>query len=371
MQAVKTVGVGRRERRWSLLPRRHAQSWEIYASLIFLLFYLAGAPPGSAASIALSAFAVATFLVLYFLAYWLTPVAAAAPIGGVAILGALLTPDHPGASVFLCYAASLACYLFPWRYAIVMAATVLGAFLLIAGSTGYPESYLAINSLVIVAVAAIYVQARRSAVITERLRLREAELASIHRASERRRIAHDLHDQLGQHLVLIALKADLGRKQAGAGIAGAEQQLLEIGDAARETLNSVRRVVSGYSARPLMEELRHAEEVLRLAGVEPSIDAQIPQTMTEHQECFTGLILREAATNVARHARACACSIRVGAEAGELVLEVVDNGRGALRYDGFGTDGMRERAVQIGGRLELLRENGTRVILRAPLGSDA
>jgi two-component system sensor histidine kinase DesK len=371
MQAPQMVRPARRERRWSLLPRRHAQSWEIYASLIFVLFYFAGAPLDSAASVALSAFAAATFLVLYFLAYWLTPVAAAAPIGALATLGAVLTPSQPGASVFLCYAASLACYLFPWRYGIAAAAAVLGAFLLIAGSAGYPESYLAINSLVIVAVAAIYLQARRSAVITERLRSREAELASIHRASERRRIAQDLHDQLGQHLVLIALKADLGLKRAAAGIAGAEQELSDIGEAARETLNSVRRVVAGYSARPLLEELRRAEEVLRLAGLEPSIDAQIPDTMTERQECFAALILREAATNVARHARASACSIRVGADAGELVLEVADNGCGALRYDGFGTDGMRERAAQIGGRLSLVGENGTRVILRAPLGSDA
>jgi two-component system, NarL family, sensor histidine kinase DesK len=68
-----------------------------------------------------------------------------------------------------------------------------------------------------------------------------------------------------------------------------------------------------------------------------------------------------------RHARASECRIRVGADGGDLVLEVADNGRGALRYDGFGADGMRERAAQIGGQLDIRRENGTRVTLRAPL----
>ena len=371
MLAPPSAPTARRERQWSLLPRRHAQSWEIYASLIFLLFYFAGAPMDSAASVAATASAVLIFLTLYFASYWLAPIVAVAPIAGIAILGALLTPDHAGASVFLCYAASLACYLFPWRYGVAAATSVLAAFLLIAGLAGYPESYLAINSLVIVAVAAIYTQARRSAVITERLHLREAELAAIHRASERRRIAHDLHDQLGQHLVLIALKADLGRKQAAAGMPGAERELSEIGAAARDTLNSVRRVVSGYSARPLLKELSHAEEVLRLAGVEPRIDAQVPEGLSERQECFVALILREAVTNVARHARASACTIRICAEARTLVVEITDDGRGALRYDGFGTDGMRERAAQIGGKLDVRRDKGTRVSLRAPLDEGA
>jgi two-component system sensor histidine kinase DesK len=143
--------------------------------------------------------------------------------------------------------------------------------------------------------------------------------------------------------------------------------LQEIGDAARDTLNTVRRVVSGYSARPLMEELRHAEEMLRLAGILPNVDAQIPEVLTERHECFMALILREAVTNVVRHAHASACDVRIGADAGEIVLEVADNGRGAASYQGFGADGMRERAEKMGGRLELRRDNGTRVIVRAPM----
>ncbi|MDQ0463327.1 two-component system sensor histidine kinase DesK [Caulobacter ginsengisoli] len=352
-----------RRRRWSLLPRRHAQNWEIYASLLFLFFYFTGAPHASAAGIAASVLAALVFLALYFASYWVPPSLAAAPIAAIALLGTLLLGAHPGASVFLCYAASLACYLFPLRYGVACAVAVLAVFLLRAGAAGYPQTYLAMNSLVIVAVAAIYLQARRSALITERLHLREAELASIHRASERRRIAHDLHDQLAQKLVVISLKADLARRQPGA----ADQGLAEIGEAARDTLATVRRVVSGYSARAFVEDLRQAEELLRLSGVEPVIDAQLPDSLTERQECFLALIMGEAVTNVVRHARAKSCRIHVQAEAGQLVLEVADDGRGSARYEGFGTDGMRERAAEIGGALEIRRERGTRVILRLPL----
>ncbi|MBY0563712.1 MAG: hypothetical protein K2P58_05930 [Hyphomonadaceae bacterium] len=356
----------RRKQPWSLLPRRHAQNWEIYASLLFLLFYFAGAPIDSPWGIALTLTAVLAFLVLYFASYWLSPLIAAAPITGIALLGGLLIHDHPGASVFLCYAASLACYIFPVRYGLASAAAILAYFLVLAGVGGYPESYLAINSLVIVAVAAIYLQARRSAFITERLRLREAELASIHRTSERRRIAHDLHDQLGQHLVLIALKSDLARKQIAIDSAGADSELAEIGDAARNTLNTVRRVVSGYSARPFVDELRRAEELLRLSAIEPVIDAQLPDTLTERQECFLALILSEAVTNVVRHSGARQCKIRVAGDERGLLFEVIDDGRGALSYRGFGTDGMRERASRIDGQLDIRRENGTLVSLTIP-----
>lgn len=360
--------MSRRQRHWSLLPRRHAQNWEIYASLLFLLFYFAGAPYGSLESIAATCFTAAVFLALYFVSYWLSPLAAAAPIAGIILMGGVLIQDHPGASVFLGYGASLACYLFPARYSIASTVAILLTFFWLAGSNGYPSSYLAINSLVIIAVAAIYLQARRSAFITERLRLREAELASIHRTSERRRIAHDLHDQLAQHLVLIALKADLARKETSA--QNTEGQLSEIGDAARDTLNTVRRIVSGYSARPFVEELQRIEELLRLSSIEPVIDAQLPDSLTERQECFLALILSEAATNVVRHAHAGECRIQITAAQNELVLQIADNGRGAAAYEGFGTAGMRERASKIGGSVEIHRHNGTRVDVRIPLSGD-
>lgn len=361
----------RQRRRWSLLPRRHAQNWEIYAGLLFLAFYFASDPAESPGAVAVTILSTLAFLILYFAAYWIAPPAAALPIAAIAAMGAALLAQHAGASVFLCYAASLACYLFPVRYGLSAAALILAAFLLLAGGAGYPEGYLAINSLVIVAVAAIHIQARRSTIITERLRLREAELASVHRASERRRIAHDLHDQLAQHLVLIALKADLARKQVVGDAASADRELSDIAEAARDTLGAVRRVVHGYSARPFDEQVRHSGELLRQASIDTVIDAQAPEPMSEREECFLTLILSEAVANVVRHAHAGRCTIRTAMVQGEFLLEVADDGRGAHRYKGFGTDGMRERAARLGGRLDIRRDGGTVVKLRVPLGTTA
>jgi|CXWL01.1.fsa_nt_gi two-component system sensor histidine kinase DesK len=367
MQQSELVHAGRQKRRWAPLPPRHAQNWEIYASLLFLAFYFAGAPDDSVPQTALSLAAAGAFLVLYFVSHWLSPIVAAAPVTGIALLGGVLINDHPGASVFLCYAASLSCYLLPARYGIAAAIAVLGAFLLLARAAGYPESYLATNSLVIVAVAAIYLQARRSAAITERLRLREAELASINRSSERRRIAHDLHDQLAQHLVFIVLKTDFARRQVAFSSEGARNDFADIGDTARATLDTVRRVVSGYAARPLAEELRRVEQLLRLATIEPHIDALLPSDLTERQECFLALILCEAVTNVVRHSGARRCTIFITQDAREVVLKVIDDGRGAPRYDGFGTNAMRERAANLSGCLEIRRDNGTIVTARIPM----
>lgn len=353
-------------RRWSLLPRRHAQNWEIYASLLFLAFYFAGMPSTVPTSVAAALATVLVFLALYFSAYWLSPLAAGAAITAIVALGGVQIADHSGASVFFGYAASLACYLFSPRFGIPAALVILAMFMLLAGSADYPESYLAVNGLVIVAVAAIYVQARRSTSITERLRLREAELATIHRASERRRIAHDLHDLLGQHLVLIALKADLASRRVNEDAAAAGADLADIGEAARDTLNTVRRVVAGYSGRPLAEEVRRAEEVLRASNIEPESDVRVPDALTERQECFLALILSEAVTNVARHAQARRCRIRLAEEDDRIVLEITDDGRGAARYAGFGTDGIRERAARLGGQAEFRKDGGTRVFVSVP-----
>jgi two-component system sensor histidine kinase DesK len=76
-------------------------------------------------------------------------------------------------------------------------------------------------------------------------------------------------------------------------------------------------------------------------------------------------VLREAATNIARHARARAVRVALRREDGGLVLEVVDDGRGGVRTEGNGLAGMRERVAALGGRLALVSPPGAGTRLRA------
>jgi signal transduction histidine kinase len=85
---------------------------------------------------------------------------------------------------------------------------------------------------------------------------------------------------------------------------------------------------------------------------------------------------REALVNVVKHAHATAAFVRVEAQDGQVLIEVVDNGRGFDPSEGhpghFGLDSMRSRATEIGGRLTIASSPGygTVVRVRAPAGTN-
>jgi two-component system sensor histidine kinase DesK len=79
------------------------------------------------------------------------------------------------------------------------------------------------------------------------------------------------------------------------------------------------------------------------------------------------LALREAVTNVVRHAQAQQCSVRLQREDNLCTLEISDNGRGADGPEGNGLRGMRERLESIGGSLQRQTKAGTRLVIHLPL----
>jgi two-component system sensor histidine kinase DesK len=92
-----------------------------------------------------------------------------------------------------------------------------------------------------------------------------------------------------------------------------------------------------------------------------------PVTLPADQEAVLAMIVREAVTNVVRHARADRCRIVFRQESEELVMEVRDNGVGGELNEGGGISGMRARLEEIGGTLEIHRGEGWRVVVRIPL----
>ena len=352
-----------------LLPPRFSQTWEIYASLLFLGFFVFGVRADEPWSLALAGAALAVFLALFFWAYWLSGPGVLAPAIGMSAIGLAFLPANGGASVFLSYAVAICGLQLPPSWSIPASLAILASLLIVAVLAGYDPNYLAINSLVIVAVAAIYIQVRRSESVTARLRLREEELAFVHKRAERRRIAHDLHDHLGSALSLIAVKAELARRLGGEGIAGVRGELADIADTARATLSDVRQVIADYRATAFDGELQRAMVLLRSNGV--TIDVDVAPALGVDAKCenMLALILCEAATNVARHARAKHCKIKTEPKPGGFRLVIADDGCGARDYDGLGVRGMRERALQIGAAFSIVRANGTVVTIDAPFAA--
>jgi two-component system sensor histidine kinase DesK len=84
------------------------------------------------------------------------------------------------------------------------------------------------------------------------------------------------------------------------------------------------------------------------------------------EETVLSLIVREAVTNIVRHAHASCCRITLQADNSGTAMIVEDDGRGGIRYEGSGLRGMRERVDSLGGRLQIQSAEGTRLVIEVP-----
>jgi len=190
------------------------------------------------------------------------------------------------------------------------------------------------------------------------------------RVSERERIARDLHDVLGHTLTSITLKAELaGRLFAEK----PERALAEINDVeriSRAALEEVRQAIHGYHAGDMTAEFERAEAMLLAAGVKPERHfMQVP--MDPAHERVLALALREAVTNVVRHAQAKVCWLALYRREDAYRLEVKDDGRGGAIDEGLGARSMRTRVEALGGQIAWYGDAGMRVVIDIPLPESA
>ncbi len=204
----------------------------------------------------------------------------------------------------------------------------------------------------------------------EKLRLADAEIEHLAKVAERERIARDLHDLLGHTLSLITLKAELARKLVDRDPQRAKEEMLDVERTSRAALADVREAISGYRGEGLAAELVRARKTLETAGI--AVDSQIAELpLSPAQETVLALALREAVTNVVRHANAQQCSVRLQQEDNLCRLEIADNGRGTSAPEGNGLRGMRERLEAVGGSLRRQNQAGTRLVIQLPLAPAA
>jgi two-component system sensor histidine kinase DesK len=121
-------------------------------------------------------------------------------------------------------------------------------------------------------------------------------------------------------------------------------------------LQDVRAAVGGQREVGLARELANAKVMLGAAGI--SVEhAASPVALSSPEETVLALAMREAVTNVVRHAGASTCRITLTTDGIDRRLAVEDDGRGKRGPDGDGLTGMRERVRALGGRLEV--DSGT------------
>jgi two-component system sensor histidine kinase DesK len=166
-----------------------------------------------------------------------------------------------------------------------------------------------------------------------------AEVARLAAENERTRIARDLHDLLGHSLTTITVKAGLARRLAEReSHERAAAEIAEVEALSRRTLTDVRAAVAGHRDVTLAGELATAREVLRAAGIMAELPGSVDVVDSSLSELF-GWVLREAITNVVRHAHAARCAVSLG----PTWIEIVDDGRGSSAGAGNGLTGLRER----------------------------
>ncbi len=201
------------------------------------------------------------------------------------------------------------------------------------------------------------------------LQLSQEEVRRLATTAERERIGRDLHDLLGHTLSLITLKLELARKLYDRDDARARQEIGEAEAIAREALAQVRSAVTGIRASDLAGELASARLLLECQQVH--LHYTVPPPMPVEVERGLALVLREAATNIVRHAQATQARVEFMQEGRQLVMQIRDDGRGGLQAEGNGMCGMRERVAALGGQLQVQsgKGEGTLLTLRVPLAA--
>lgn len=201
-----------------------------------------------------------------------------------------------------------------------------------------------------------------------KLRRASAQVAEMAVAEERLRFARDLHELLGQSLSVVVLKSQVASRLAERDAKRAAVEMAEIEQVARRALQEVREAVNGCRRPSLCAELRGASTALAAAGVSLSQTGALPE-LPEQVDTLFAWALREAVTNVIRHAKATSCTVKVFLADGFARLEVFDDGAGGTQASGGG-NGLKhlsERLRAGGGILEARPAAGGGYLLRAAI----
>ncbi|MDQ1832930.1 sensor histidine kinase [Massilia scottii] len=184
------------------------------------------------------------------------------------------------------------------------------------------------------------------------LQATQALLGEAVRASERMRLARDLHDMAGHHLTALKLHLDLAKRQAGD---AAPAALATASSLAATLLADVRLLVSSERGGCDID-MRLALETLCAGIPAPRIELCIGERLGIDSAAVAHAVfcaVQEAVSNAIRHAGAAIMTVALRRDAGgDLLLDIADDGRGSGgAAEGNGLRGMRERLAQLGGSL--------------------
>jgi two-component system sensor histidine kinase DesK len=286
----------------------------------------------------------------------------------IGALAMLISPWNAFAMTYLIYACVVAADWGETRRSVGLIVALLLAYTAEWITLQLPWAFLTIVWLNCLIVAGMSLYGRIQRERRAELRLSMDEVRRLAASAERERIGRDLHDLLGHTLSMVALKSELAGRLIHRDPNAAHREMVDVARVSREALSQVRSAVSGIRAAAMAAELASARLLLEAAGVQMEYWHD-PQALPGDVETCLALVLREAVTNIQRHARANRVEVTVIVGVDRVVMRIRDDGRGGVNERGNGLTGMRERIVAHGGELwiESPRGKGTGIEIRLPL----
>ncbi|WP_229732733.1 sensor histidine kinase [Sphingomonas psychrolutea] len=313
-----------------------------------------------------SVIGIAVFLPTYFISHRLHGVRLLGTIAVMFAIGALLAPFGGSWTVFSVYAGSEAGRLRPPRHAIVVLAVIAVATAAVGIVWGQPLLWWLTGILLVVMTGGATISREAFYARTQALLATQEEVRRLAGTAERERITRDLHDVVGRTLTLVALKADLAGKLVRSDATAAEAECRTIAMLAREGLAEVRAALAGQAGGSLAQEAAASSAALAAASVSPHLTGDFA-AIPSGAGAVLAMTLREAVTNVIRHAEARSCTIDLALTGQEVRLAVSDDGHGRSVTEGRGLTGMRQRLLAAGGSLTIDPSvGGLRLIATVP-----
>ena len=201
------------------------------------------------------------------------------------------------------------------------------------------------------------------------------------REEERKRVAREIHDELGQALTAIKIELSLLREEVTHDATAATQRINYLKDRIDETIHAVKNIIT--KLRPgLLDDLGlsaaiewQAKDFQQHTGIVCDVHCE-PEEILIDSEISTAIfrIFQETLTNITRHSKATRVKAELLKTEDFLTLQVIDNGRGITREEindpkSFGLIGIRERAQYWHGTVQIAGEtgNGTNITIKFPL----
>ena len=239
----------------------------------------------------------------------------------------------------------------PWSWGI--ATVLIGTLIPLRYGYDLSAANLFATASPVLMMLSVYALCRLPMVIRQLAEARQ-EVARMAVLKERLRIARDVHDLLGFHLSAIVVKGELAARLAARDPRTARRHLTESVMTAERALAAVRSITHESTGLSLAEEAETARSMLTAAGIDARIELASGGTGS-----LLAIVLREAVTNVVRHAHPRVCEIGTSLHAGSVRLRVSNDGAFAETggRHGTGLANLRSRVEEAGGRLTVRRED--------------